>query len=89
MSKWGGKRVRLLREQMAQHLPCLCRRCGQPVTEHMAWTIGHIVEVDLAPELMWEPSNHCIEHARCNYAAGARYVNRKRSAGRRVTSREW
>jgi 5-methylcytosine-specific restriction endonuclease McrA len=75
---------------MAHQLPTICRRCGGLVTDEMAWTIGHIIEVDLAPHLMWDEDNHCIEHARCNFAAGAAYGNRKR--GRRPsrsTSRDW
>lgn len=92
-SKWGGPRVTRLRQRMAQELPTVCWRCGYVVTEDMAWTIGHIIEVDVAPELMWESTNHRIEHARCNFSAGARYGNRKRGRSRGVptspTSRDW
>ena len=92
-AKWGGVRVMRLRRKMAQELPAVCWRCGQMVTEDMRWTIGHVIEVDVAPELMWEPTNHAIEHARCNYRAGAVYGNRKRGRVRTAptspTSRDW
>ena len=91
MSGWGGRRVTALRRDMAEQLPAPCWRCGQLILPGMAWTIGHVIEVDIAPELMWEPSNHRHEHAACNYAAGARYGNRKRHWVRPTspTSRDW
>ncbi len=91
MSGWGGRRVTALRRDMAEQLPAPCWRCGQLILPGMAWTIGHVIEVDIAPELMWDPSNHRHEHARCNAAAGARYGNRKRRRVRPTapTSRDW
>ena len=91
MAKWGGPRVTRLRARMAKDLPVVCWRCGQWITQDMAWTIGHVIEVDLAPELMWDPENHRLEHADCNFRAGAVYGNRKRGRGgsQRVTSRAW
>lgn len=90
MSGWGGRKVTRLRQQMAAMLPCVCQRCGRVVTEDMAWTIGHIVDRAVAPELAWEPANHRIEHARCNYAAGGR-AGRRKQTRRRVApvSRDW
>lgn len=90
MSKWGGARVTKMRARMAEQLPAPCWRCGRTITPDMQWTIGHIIEADVAPELMWHPDNLAPEHARCNYSAGARYGNRKRR--RRLpsyTSRTW
>lgn len=90
MSKWGGKRVTQMRQRMAEQLPAPCWRCGRIITPDMVWTIGHIIEADAAPELMWDPQNTAPEHARCNFAAGARYTNRKRSRRRPApTSRDW
>lgn len=81
MAKWGGRKVTALRKQLEQTLPVPCARCGRPVLPGMAWDIGHTINVDIAPELMWVHELHRIEHSRCNRAAGARYGNRKR--GRR------
>ena len=91
VSGWGGRRVTALRRDMAEQLPAPCWRCRRLITPGMAWTIGHIIEVDIAPELMWEPSNHRPEHQHCNFAAGARYGNRKRRRQRPAapTSRDW
>ena len=91
MAKWGGPRVTRLRARMAKDLPVICWRCGQWITQDMAWTIGHVIEVDLAPELMWDPENHRLEHADCNFRAGAVYGNRKRGRATQVspTSRAW
>lgn len=90
MSKWGGRRVVQLRRQLEQLLPVPCARCGQPVLPGQRWDIGHAIGRDIAPELTWDPSQYRIEHASCNRAAGARYVNAKRRQ-RRIppTSREW
>ncbi len=54
-------------------------------------TIGHIIEVDRAPELMWDEDNTRPEHRTCNYRAGAVYGNRKRgrAAAAAPTSRQW
>ena len=91
MSKWGGPRVTRMRARMAQQLPLQCWRCGLWITTPDDLTIGHIIEVDVAPELMWDDENIAPEHSRCNYAAGARYGNRKRrrAAPPPVTSRQW
>lgn len=90
MAAWGGPRVTRLRRSMAEELPAVCWRCGEWIMPGMAWTIGHIIEVDRAPELMWAPENLRHEHARCNFAAGARYGNRKRGASAPApTSRRW
>lgn len=92
MGSWGGRKVTRLRQQMSVMLPCVCPRCGHIVTEDMAWTIGHIVDQADAPDLIWEPSNHRIEHARCNSAAGGRAGRRKQLARRRwvpPVSRDW
>lgn len=91
MSKWGGPRVTRLRRRMAQQLPLQCWRCGGWITSAADLTIGHIIEVDRAPELMWDEDNHKPEHRRCNLSAGAVYGNRKRGRTRTapVTSRDW
>ena len=81
-----------LRQQLEQLLPLPCARCGRPVEAWMSWDIGHTIEVDRAPELMWDSALHRIEHSRCNRAAGAAYGNHKRGARRRrfpPTSRDW
>lgn len=80
MSRWGGRRVTNLRKQMASMLPCVCWRCGHIITDDMAWTIGHVIDQADAPELIWEPGNHRLEHARCNSAAGGRAGRRKQLA---------
>jgi 5-methylcytosine-specific restriction endonuclease McrA len=95
VSGWGGRRVTELRKAMAHLLPCVCWRCGQRITEDMQWTIGHIIDRDIAPELTWEPSNHRPEHARCNFSAGGKAGRRKQMARRprrartAPVSREW
>ena len=94
MSRWGGRRVTELRKAMAHLLPTVCWRCGRIITEDMDWTIGHIVDRAVAPELTWDPSNHALEHARCNYAAGGRAATRRPQTYRRrrrraPVSREW
>lgn len=90
MASWGGPRVTRLRREMERELPAICWRCGQVITPGMDWTIGHVIEIDRAPELMWERENHRHEHARCNFSAGATYGNRKRGAAMpSPTSRQW
>lgn len=89
-STWSGPRVTRLRAKMAEQLPAICWRCGQIITQDMAWTIGHVIEVDRAPELMWDEENHQPEHATCNFSAGAAYGNRKRGQAQpSPTSRRW
>ncbi len=92
MSKpWGGRRAQKIRAELALTLPTLCWRCGRIVTEHMAWDVGHIIEVDRDPASAYDSDGYRVEHARCNRRAGARYGNAKRAATdpRRWTSREW
>lgn len=95
MSRWGGRRVTELRKALAEQLPMPCARCGKPVMPGQRWDIGHIVGRDVDPELAWDPDNWRVEHAACNRAAGAAYVNRKRARQRprrqRIspTSRDW
>ena len=90
MSKWGGPRVTRLRARMAQDLPLQCWRCGLWINSIDDLTIGHLIEVDIAPQLMWDDDNIRPEHRRCNFSAGARYGNRKRSRRRiPATSRDW
>jgi hypothetical protein len=72
-------------------------RDGRRIRVENPWAldVGHIKEQDLDPRKMYAPNETRPEHARCNRAAGARYVNRKRG-GRYVaryailvTSRKW
>ena len=76
---------------MAQQLPLQCWRCGYWINTIDDLTIGHLIEVDVAPHLMWDDDNIRPEHRRCNFAAGAAYGNRKRGRGRArpATSRVW
>lgn len=93
MASWGGPRVTRLRRRMIEELPLQCWRCGGWITSSADLTIGHVIGVDEAPHLMWEPDNLRPEHARrtgnCpgNFSAGATYGNRKRV--RTPTSRAW
>lgn len=87
---WGGPRVTRLRAEMIEQLPLQCWRCGQWIMSAADLTIGHIIEVDRAPELMWDEENHRPEHRHCNYSAGATYGNRKRGQAQpSPTSRRW
>lgn len=90
MSAWGGPRVTRLRRRMIEELPLQCWRCGGWITSATDLTIGHVIGVDEAPHLMWEPDNLRPEHRRCNFSAGATYGNRKRGASAPApTSRQW
>ena len=90
-SRWGGRRAQKIRAELALTLPTVCWRCGRIVTEHMAWDVGHIIEVDRDPDAAYDSDGLRVEHARCNRQAGARYGNRKRGTTFKIspTSREW
>jgi 5-methylcytosine-specific restriction endonuclease McrA len=78
-----------------------CGRCGRPIDKTLPrtspWgaTIGHIIEVDRAPHLIYDRDNVRLEHARCNYKAGGRYGRAKQLAAgtkpkrQRKQSRNW
>lgn len=75
-----------------------CGKCGGVLYPDLRWphpwstTGGHIIPVDLRPDLADVASNAQAEHARCNLREGARMTNAKRS-GRRQSqsyrSRDW
>lgn len=90
-SRWGGRRAQKIRAELALTLPTVCWRCGRIVTEHMAWDVGHVIEVDRDPDSAYDSDGLRVEHARCNRQAGARYGNRKRGTTFKIspTSREW
>ena len=96
MATWGGPRVTRLRAKWIEQLPLQCWRCGHWIMSAADLSVGHIIEVDRAPELMWDEENLRPEHARrtahCvgNYSAGATYGNRKRGARQPApVSRQW
>lgn len=58
--------------------------------QHM--TLGHHIDVDVAPELAYVPSNYGPQCGPCNYAGGAHRTNAKRrgESGRELrTSPDW
>ncbi len=64
------------------------RKRGHP--QHM--TLGHHIDVDVAPELAYEPSNYGPQCEPCNAAGGERRTNAKRrgETGRELTtSPDW
>ncbi len=92
MSGWHGTYVKRARAYLAMQLPAICPRCGRIITPQMQWDVGHIIDKDIAPELMHDPTNWRAEHSRCNRQAGAAYGNKKRRIRRRYllpTSRTW
>jgi len=87
---WSGSIVRKARKHVAAMLPAPCWRCGRWLDEGSAWTVGHLIDAAVAPELEHDPSLWMPECARCNYSAGAAAGNRRRAQRpRRVTSRAW
>lgn len=60
-----------------------CGRCGNPVDHTLPrrsrWgaTIGHIIEIDRAPHLIYDRSNVRLEHWICNIRAGGKYGRNK------------
>lgn len=61
---------------------------GHP--QHM--TLGHIIDVDTAPELAYVPSNYGPQCEPCNTAGGARITNAKRRGDHRgelTVSPDW
>lgn len=90
-SGWQGHTVREARRRIAATLPAPCWRCGRILDTHDQWTVGHLIDRADAPWLANDPDNQAPECARCNYAAGARAGNRRRTRrpSRPVTSRDW
>jgi hypothetical protein len=74
---------------IAATLPAPCWRCGGIIGPFDAFTVGHIIDAAVAPELELEPSNWKAEHPRCNYSAGARAGNARRRGKIKPTSRDW
>lgn len=53
-------------------------------------TLGHIIDVDVAPELAYVPSNYGPQCEPCNYAGGAHRTNAKRRGDvELITSPDW
>ena len=55
-------------------------------------TLGHIIDVDAAPDLAYVPSNYGPQCEPCNAAGGAHITNAKRRGIRRtelITSPDW
>ena len=86
---WHGGYVKRARRIIAATLPAPCWRCGRMIGPDEPWTVGHLIDADIAPHLEHEPSNWAPEHPRCNYRAGAIAGNRKRRRTRPATSRDW
>ena len=90
--KWSGTYVKRARAYVADTLPAPCRRCGRLLSIDSDWTVGHIVDAAIAPELEHDPANWSAECRRCNLRAGAILGNRMRKPRPRpttYTSREW
>lgn len=85
-------------QQIANNIPCA--RCGELVDVDMTvlsrkkdsgyfnhplgGTAGHIVAVINAPHLAHTPSNHQLEHRRCNSRDGQRVATTRRNAAKRA-----
>jgi 5-methylcytosine-specific restriction endonuclease McrA len=70
-----GHRARVAREnQRRKRLPCCI--CGQPIdytlpaSHPMSFTLEHRTAQHLAPELVWDRTNHGSAHRRCNAQKG-------------------
>lgn len=63
---------------------------GRGHPKHM--TLGHHIDVDVAPELAYDPNNYGPQCEPCNAAGGARITNAKRKGVRAndlLTSPDW
>lgn len=63
-----------------------------PKGHRLHMTLGHIIDVDAAPELAYDPRNYGAQCAPCNYAGGAHITNAKRRGEDRRelrTSPDW
>jgi 5-methylcytosine-specific restriction endonuclease McrA len=87
-SKWGGRRVAALRaawQPLIDEGGILCPFCSLPIRPGQAWDLDHRIPKVIAPEAIWDESNHRPAHASCNRRHGAVLGNRsrKRRASRR------
>lgn len=85
---WSGERVRRARARIAAMLPAPCWRCGGMIRPGDPFTVGHVIDAAVRPDLEHDPSNQLPEHPRCNFSAGARLSNRARRRMAPV-SRDW
>lgn len=66
------------------------RGCGTYLYADLEWphplsiTLGHIIALEDAPELFYDPDNHAPECIPCNMGDGARRTNAKRHGPERV-----
>jgi hypothetical protein len=75
MSRWGGRRVMVLRRTWQTRINAGavdCGRCGLPVLEGQPWDLGHVVDRALGGT---DADGLHPEHARCSRSAGGRLAH--------------
>ena len=88
--KWHGTYVKRARKYIAAQLPAPCWRCGRMIAVGEPFTVGHLIDAAIAPEMEHDPGNWAVECPKCNYSAGATAGNRRRRRRPvRPTSRQW
>ncbi len=66
------------RKRLLAMLPSPCPRCALPMYDTQRLDLGHIVGIDVRPDLAMNPSNVRLEHAGCNRRDGQRKTVAKR-----------